>query len=417
MKFTIKKFIAIFAIILFIVNAINIKSFANIEKRDLYSKGTCGRLLKKGDMVVKTSIVVYKKDGKEYPAYCLDKTKQGVDEEISYSVDLDGVIKNVHIWKAITNGYPYKTPKEMGCNTVGEAFMATKMAVYSVLYNYKISDFSPIGKAGERTWNALRNILEKVNDGNDTQISSNINITEDKTEWESAENLEGYIFKTYKVSSDAPMDTYKVTLEQKTEGTKILDLNNNEKNEFNRNEKFKIAVPINELSDGGKIKIKAEANVETKPIFIGRAPNSKNQDYAITGISYEEGEGYEETSYGKNETRIKIIKLDEDGETRLKNAVFCLMDKNKKVVISEIKTDENGEAIIDNILPGKYYINEINAPAGYIKYDKEIEINTKFNEELTITIKNKKEEEPEIDIKKREIELKTELKKLPKTGM
>ena len=66
MKFTIKKFIAIFAIILFIVNAINIKSFANIEKRDLYSKGTCGRLLKKGDMVVKTSIVVYKKDGKEY---------------------------------------------------------------------------------------------------------------------------------------------------------------------------------------------------------------------------------------------------------------------------------------------------------------------------------------------------------------
>ena len=95
MKFTIKKFIAIFAIILFIVNAINIKSFANIEKRDLYSKGTCGRLLKKGDMVVKTSIVVYKKDGKEYPAYCLDKTKQGVDEEISYSVDLDGVIKNL----------------------------------------------------------------------------------------------------------------------------------------------------------------------------------------------------------------------------------------------------------------------------------------------------------------------------------
>lgn len=417
MKFTIKKFIAIFAIILFIVNAINIKSFANIEKRDLYSKGTCGRLLKKGDMVIKTSIVVYKKDGKEYPAYCLDKTKQGVDEEISYSVDLDGVIKNVHIWKAITNGYPYKTPKEMGCNTIGEAFMATKMAVYSVLYNYQISDFSPIGKGGERTWNALKNILKKVNDSNDTQISSNIDIIEDKSEWDSDEKLEGYIFKTYKVNSDAPMNTYKITLQQKTERTKILDLNNNEKNEFNKNEKFKIAVPINEISDGGKIKIKSEAKVETKPIFIGRAANSKNQDYAITGISYEEGEGYEESIYGKNETRIKIIKLDEDGQKRLKHAVFSLLDKNKNVVISEIKTDENGEAIINNIIPGKYYIKEINAPTGYIKYDKEIEINTKFNEELTITIKNKKEEEPEFDIKKRGMELKTEIKKLPKTGM
>ena len=84
MKKLLIKFIAIFAIILFVINIINIYSFANIESKDLYSKGNCGRLLKKGDIVVKTSIVVYKKDGKEYPAYCLDKTKKGVDEEISY---------------------------------------------------------------------------------------------------------------------------------------------------------------------------------------------------------------------------------------------------------------------------------------------------------------------------------------------
>lgn len=82
--------------------------------------------------MVKTYVVVYNQDGKEYPAYCLDKNKAGVDDSINYDVTLDGVIKNVYIWKAITNGYPYKTPEEMGCNTVGEAFMATKMAVYSV---------------------------------------------------------------------------------------------------------------------------------------------------------------------------------------------------------------------------------------------------------------------------------------------
>ena len=413
MKNILIKFIVIFAIILFVINIINIYSFANIESKDLYSKGNCGRLLKKGDIVVKTSIVVYKKDGKEYPAYCLDKTKQGVDEEISYSVELDGLIKNVYIWKAITNGYPYKTPEEMGCETIGEAFMATKMAVYSVLYNYQISDFSPIGEAGERTWNALKNILKKVNDGDDTQISSDIDITEEKSEWEVDNNLEGYIVKDYNVSSHAPMDSYNIELEEKTEGTKILDINNKEKSKFNKKEMFRIAIPINELSDGGKIKIKAIANVETKPIFVGRAPNSTNQDYAITGITYEEGEGSIQSEYSKNNTKIKIIKLDEDGKTKLKGAIFQLLDKNKKVIVSEIKTDENGEAVLNNIIPGKYYIKEIKSPLGYIKYDKEIEINTEFNEELTITIKNKKTDIPEFKIKQKTLQV----KKLPKTGI
>ena len=47
--------------------------------------------------------------------------------------------------------------------------------------------------------------------------------------------------------------------------------------------KLEISLPISELSDGGTIKLQASANVETKPIFIGRAANSSNQDYAITG--------------------------------------------------------------------------------------------------------------------------------------
>ena len=65
-------------------------------------------------------------------------------------------------------------------------------------------------------------------------------------------------------------------------------------NSFKSNEKFRISLPISELSDGGSIKLKALANVETKPIFIGKAANSSNQDYAITGISYENGTGEKE---------------------------------------------------------------------------------------------------------------------------
>lgn len=414
MKKLITKLIVVFAIVTCVLNIVTIKTFANIDKKNLYSKGDCGRLLKKGDTVVKTYVVVYNQDGKEYPAYCLDKNKAGVDDSINYDVTLDGVIKNVYIWKAITNGYPYKTPEEMGCNTVGEAFMATKMAVYSVLYNYTINDFSPIGEAGTRTWNALNNILLKVNDGENTQISSNLSIVEESTEWKENTNMPGCISKDFYVKPDGPMNTYNIVKEKVTEGTIITDINDIPRQEFKSNEKFRVTMPINELSDGGNIKIKAFANVETKPIFVGRAPNTNNQDYAITGITYENGSGEKMVYYEKNKTKIKIVKKDETGKKALENAVFQLLDKDKKVVISEIKTNEKGEAILENVLPGTYYIKEIQAPTGYILYNGYIEIKPKFNEELTITIKNTKEEVPNIEITENKLEVKNTIKKLPK---
>ena len=417
MKKLITKLIVVFAIVTCVLNIVTIKTFANIDKKNLYSKGDCGRLLKKGDTVVKTYVVVYNQDGKEYPAYCLDKNKAGVDDSINYDVTLDGVIKNVYIWKAITNGYPYKTPEEMGCNTVGEAFMATKMAVYSVLYNYTINDFSPIGEAGTRTWNALNNILLKVNDGENTQISSNLSIVEESTEWKENTNMPGCISKDFYVKPDGPMNTYNIVKEKVTEGTIITDINDIPRQEFKSNEKFRVTMPINELSDGGNIKIKAFANVETKPIFVGRAPNTNNQDYAITGITYENGSGEKMVYYEKNKTKIKIVKKDETGKKALENAVFQLLDKDKKVVISEIKTNEKGEAILENVLPDTYYIKEIQAPTGYILYNGYIEIKPKFNEELTITIKNTKEEVPNIEITENKLEVKNTIKQLPKTGM
>ena len=417
MKKLITKLIVVFAIVACVLNIVTIKTVANIDKKNLYSKGDCGRLLKKGDTVVKTYVVVYNQDGKEYPAYCLDKNKAGVDDSINYDVTLDGVIKNVYIWKAITNGYPYKTPEEMGCNTVGEAFMATKMAVYSVLYNYTINDFSPIGEAGTRTWNALNNILLKVNDGENTQISSNLSIVEESTEWKENTNMPGCISKDFYVKPDGPMNTYNIVKEKVTEGTIITDINDIPRQEFKSNEKFRVTMPINELSDGGNIKIKAFANVETKPIFVGRAPNTNNQDYAITGITYENGSGEKMVYYEKNKTKIKIVKKDETGKKALENAVFQLLDKDKKVVISEIKTNEKGEAILENVLPDTYYIKEIQAPTGYILYNGYIEIKPKFNEELTITIKNTKEEVPNIEITENKLEVKNTIKKLPKTGM
>ena len=113
-----------------------------------------------------------------------------------------------------------------------------------------------------------------------------------------------------------------------------------------------------------------------------------------------------------------MIKQEENG-TILEGAIFQLLDENKNVVKTNLTTDKNGEIIIDDILPGTYYLKEIKAPEGYQLYGEEITIKLNWNEELTIVVKNKREEIPEIRIDRNRIESTNRLtkKKLPKTGM
>ena len=97
------------------------------------------------------------------------------------------------------------------------------------------------------------------------------------------------------------------------------------------------------------------------------------------------------------------------------------MDENRNVVYTDLKTDENGKVEIENLIPGKYYLKEIEAPEGYYGYDEELEIEVKYNEALKVTVNNYKIPEEE-DYEKPQDENritvgeKREEKKLPRTG-
>ena len=114
-------------ILCFINNNLYAKEFS-IEKADLYSKGKCKSLLiniPTGGTIVVTK-VFYKNNGKEYPAYCLNKKLDGVGEVDDYSVTIDKMIDNQLVRRVIINGYPYKSLESLGVKDVDEAFTATK---------------------------------------------------------------------------------------------------------------------------------------------------------------------------------------------------------------------------------------------------------------------------------------------------
>ena len=372
-------------------------------------------------IVVKAYYAEYLQDGVSYPAYCLDKTKQGVTNDLSYSVSVNNAITDVKLWRIIINGYPYKTIEELGCANKEEAFTATKQAIYCYIHGNNPQDYSPIGEAGNRTLNALNMILSNAGNSQEMQISNNIKINKEQEQFEIDEKQLEYVSKIYSISAGTAITNYKILINNIQEGfldgIKVTDLNNSEKNEFNQYEKFKILIPIKSLTEKGNFTINVQTKINNKPVLYGKANNSTYQDYALTGATYEDADGNANDVYYKNETKVKIIKQDKETEERLENVGFRIFDQNKNVIYSNLKTDSNGEILINNLIPGKYFIQEVNSKEGYILDDDLLEFDVLYNQELVLTITNSlKSEEIPKTVEKQEVS-KEVIKRLPVTGM
>ena len=365
-------------------------------------------------MVVKSNYVIYTKDGVNYPAYCMDKTKVGADNS-GYNVTIQESIKDVNLWKIIINGYPYKSTSELGVANKEEAFLATKQAIYCYIHGNSISDYAPIGTAGQRTLNAMNKILADAKKSNENKISSTIKINKNLEQWKQDNIDKNYLSKTYQVTAGANIKNYTITLNRENGkdigGLKLTNEKNQEKTEFAPNEKFKIMIPIKNTTEIGTFNLKVEAKINTKPILYGTAPNSGLQDYALTAASYEDGLGNIKDEYPKNETKIVIIKLDEDTKGKMEGVEFELLDENKNVIYNDLKTNNNGEIQVNNLIPGIYYLRETNTKDGYSKYEELIKISIKLNEQVVVTVNNKKEDKPTIETSEKKLEVNQEIVK------
>lgn len=390
----------------------------------IYTKGYFDRIIKKDQTIVKTAHAVYQENGKEYPVYCLNRELHGVGDYIAkYDVENQGKLTDLGLWRIIVNGYPYKTPEQLGVANEQEAYIATKQAIYCYIYNTKLEQYTAINEAGTRAINAMSLILE--NAGKSTEDFNNTNVEISQSEkWEVDKIENKYISKEYQITSNINISKFILNLENQPKGTKIVDLENQEKKEFNSKESFKILIPISSLEESGEFKVKIQTQMETKPIFFGKAPSGELQDYALTAFSYENVDTELIQKYEKNDTEIIVEKQDIDTKETLKNAKFEILDDNQKV-IRVIETDENGQIILEKLMPGTYYIREVKAPDGYV-LDMELhEINISLNEKIILKVFNNKiviinnnsEQEQPKEPKVEEIVPVVEIPKLPITGM
>ena len=398
---------------------------------DLQSKGKPEVLLKyKGEEIL-SYYTCYSGKSFNYPAYCLDSSKQGAEGFIKFRVTAKDEIHDVTLWRYIINGYPYKQPKDLNCETRNEAYVATQHAIYCYIEGRDINDYEAVGEGSKRTLQAMIKIIEDANATQEKPTSSAISINKISDEFK-IDNLDKtYVSKTYEVNVSLAISKYTVKVEDKdgkmlTE-LKITDINNNEKTEFESGEKFKILLPVKNMKQNENFNIIVEAKILAKPIIYAIPDSDIYQDYAIPEtitekIVYEK----EDEPYPENKTNIKIIKQDQETNERIEGVEFEILDKNKNVVYSNLKTDKNGEINLNNIVPGTYYLKEVKAKDGYIQNKDLIEFQVQLNDEIEIFVNNLKEDEPIIKVNKKEIQVQNKVeneeqkeivKKLPVTGM
>ena len=226
-------------------------------------------------------------------------------------------------------------------------------------------------------------------------MEGTLNIRE-LSDWILVGNNNEKIRKKLKVESNKKGKAI-IKLESKIKDIKILGLDNKERKEIKANEEIYLEIAIKDIKEDGKIELNLEAELETNPIYLGNPGNTVNQPYAVSGIKI------------KGKTKIRVKKVDSKTKEGLDNVEFELLDKNKSS-IKKVKTDKNGNIIITDILEGRYYLKEVKSKEGYMLDNKEIEVDIKYQENIEIEISNKK------------IEVKTEPKvkkverKLPVTG-
>lgn len=385
-----------------------------IEKTVKYER-TCETYLKYQGNLKVAHYAYYEDKGKIYPAYCLNPEFKGVNEEMrEYTLNIDGKVTEEKIWKVIVNGYPYKTLEELGVESKEEAYTATQFAIYTVLHNRNINDYNSIGTdAGNRTLNAYKKIMESAINSNE-KITDKIEIISDDENWRVEENEINSLSKTYSVKSNSISGTYKVNLKcENNDELKITDINGNEKEVFSADEKFKILVPISSLNDKQNFEIEVVSNLMAQPILYGKTTIENTQNYALVGKEWEEFiENYEDI-LPKNNTKLKIIKQEINSNKRLEGVKFNLLNASNDNVFQDLETDKNGEITIESILPGTYFLKEIETKNEYKLIEEPIEINIEFDEEKEIIVEN---ELKPVEVKEEIKEISKTEKTLPVTG-
>lgn len=398
MKVKIKKSVAFLMLVLTVFSVFtnilpNTVSATEIQTADLKNGGDCGYHLQFWDSnantwsYIITTFVYYEENGVQYPAYCLNRDLPGVGGSgiPDYTVDITKVMDDVRIWRVAINGYPYQTPEALGVANKFDAFVATKQAIYSIIYG---TDATTYYRGGDSRGEAIKNAVVRLVDigRNGTQTPANTDITVEKVNnfYEDG----NYYSQEYRIN--APVETSQYTITSTAglpSGSRITDLAGNEKTTFSGSENFKVQIPKDKLSSDINAIINVKGKSKTYPVFYGATRIPGTQDYLVTYDPFGDTTGRANLNIKTNTGKLQIIKTDDETFEPIANVTFGLYTTDGTEV-ARATTNSAGIAEFNNLYQNSYVVKELATNENYILNEIDFDVNVSFNKTTQIEVEN-----------------------------
>ena len=395
MKF--KKILNIILVVFIFINTFQSYANANIipmEEVYIEDFGECERHIqyhRESDGVwsyIITNMVGYKIDGKLHYAYCMQRDRKGAGGEADgYNVKISDMLKNSEVWRAIINGFPYKTAEELDVKNDQDAFVATKQAIYCVMYGWNVDlRYVGVDDEGWRIVDAIRRIVNSARNGTDTPDKTNL-FTINKI-GELKKESDQYYSQEFEVHNGAEMESYEITnIKNFPTGSFSVDMNNNKRTIFTSGKNFKILIPTDKIIENFDGIVTISGKLKTYPIFYGESYDKERQDYALTYDAFENISAEAILKVNAYKSKLKIYKTDSETNKPIEGVEFNFKYNNGKN-IGNYKTDKNGIIEINNLRQGKIVITEIKTQNQYILDENKREIILEYEGEKEVKIEN-----------------------------
>ncbi|MGR5971096.1 VaFE repeat-containing surface-anchored protein [Bacillus paranthracis] len=314
------------------------------------------------------------KNANGHIAYCLvygKKSPDGQDlPEIGRTDDV--------VYRVLLNGYPQKTPEQLGVSTWQQAHYATQLSVWVALGQLQPDDLQFKDGEVERAVKAIRYAADHTEDTQD--VFMNVKPTDNQEA-----KLNGAYFETtvYAVESNAKQGTYQVALNQAPVGTRIVTEQGEAKETFSLGETFRIQVP--KSSKSAELSLKVIANLTNQHAVVYKGTESI-QDATVLLERSQQKVSQDIQVFWKSMGGLEIRKVDENKKP-LAGAVFEVLTSDQKSM-GTITTNDKGIASLDNIEMGTYVVKEVKSPVGYVLQDTPQTVEVKTGEIATITAEN-----------------------------
>ena len=329
----------------------------------------------------------------EHKAFCLNLGAKGA-EEGDYTVDVNKIISDSKVASILISGSPYKTLSELGLNNEDEASFATQFAVWVYLNNLDLNAITPYSSGNENVVNAIRKIY---NDGMNMNYSSEAILNIEKQRKADIDSIDReYYSQVYKISHNENIKNIKLSLKG-ADNAKITDLKNNEILDINKENEFKVLIPITSINETKNVKLDFMAEAKQTSVMFGATTigDRQNMGLLLEPVNFSSVQSNFDVEY--KTMNITLNKIDKDTKKGINGVTFKFETLDGKE-LGRYTTGENGVIELDVQKDLKIFkeqkikVTEIAVPDNYY-IDKENcsqIIDIKWGENAVIEFQNEK---------------------------